>query len=431
MRIFIVLIIASLLLGASSFRAQTGNSIPTQVQEPPMGWYRQVIDLPNLGLGKVFFLNKDTGWFGSAKLFGTTNGGSTWNLLDTSFTYETRFVDANNGWAIRSRKKVGRTTDGGKTWMDQAILSDGEGGLSDLQIFGLDTIYAFDSGIGRLTRSTNGGVTWQKSDVSGNGEWMSFTNSHYGFTVGYQYVWLGNPPPQKGTTGAGFAYTSDGGVTWHPRYCNDKQNLTAIFAIDSLHIYVSGDYGISYTENAGLLGSWKRVFEGGGWYGFFFFNAKTGYAVEDGGRIIFTNDTGKTWVDQKSGVTSILSSIYFVDSLTGWASGDSGIILHTIDGGKAWVREYLPMDSLKIQTYPEPFASSVHARYHLPTTVHVSVSIYDVTGNVVKHILTNELQFPGEHILEIEASNLSQGTYYLRIDTGNAVGLIKMTRIVF
>jgi len=45
------------------------------------------------------------------------------------------------------------------------------------------------------------------------------------------------------------------------------------------------------------------------------------------------------WVQQTSGISTRLYSVYFANQSTGWASGDSGVILSTTNGGADWNRQ--------------------------------------------------------------------------------------------
>ncbi len=69
------------------------------------------------------------------------------------------------------------------------------------------------------------------------------------------------------------------------------------------------------------------------------------WAVGDRGLILKSDDGGRSWKSQESGVTCPLRGIYFVDSQRGWAVGyqvqpfshrSCGVILATSDGGKKW-----------------------------------------------------------------------------------------------
>jgi hypothetical protein len=48
------------------------------------------------------------------------------------------------------------------------------------------------------------------------------------------------------------------------------------------------------------------------------------------------------WVAQSSGTSEHLHSVYFFDALTGWAVGDAGKILRTTNGGTNWIAESSP-----------------------------------------------------------------------------------------
>jgi photosystem II stability/assembly factor-like uncharacterized protein len=57
------------------------------------------------------------------------------------------------------------------------------------------------------------------------------------------------------------------------------------------------------------------------------------------GTILYSNDTGYTWVQKVSGVTVNLNSIFFQNSLTGIVVGNNGVILKTSNGGINWIQK--------------------------------------------------------------------------------------------
>ncbi|HEX3869207.1 MAG TPA: YCF48-related protein, partial [Pirellulales bacterium] len=76
-----------------------------------------------------------------------------------------------------------------------------------------------------------------------------------------------------------------------------------------------------------------------------FVDPERGWAVGDRGVIWHTEDGGRSWVLQPSGVTCRLSSVSFVDAENGWAVGGTtqgythttrGVLLVTHDGGRSW-----------------------------------------------------------------------------------------------
>jgi len=58
-----------------------------------------------------------------------------------------------------------------------------------------------------------------------------------------------------------------------------------------------------------------------------------------GGKILQTQDGGRTWELLNSGTRKALYSVHFVDDQQGWICGQDGIVLHTTDGGKTWNKQ--------------------------------------------------------------------------------------------
>lgn len=58
-----------------------------------------------------------------------------------------------------------------------------------------------------------------------------------------------------------------------------------------------------------------------------------------GGKILKTENSGRSWDLVPSGTDRALYNIQFVDGEHGWISGQDGLILHTADGGKTWQRQ--------------------------------------------------------------------------------------------
>lgn len=83
--------------------------------------------------------------------------------------------------------------------------------------------------------------------------------------------------------------------------------------------------------------------------------------------------------------------------------------------------------SLK-QNYPNPFNPSTNISYDLPKNSFVKIAIYDITGRLVK-ILVNEFKNAGSYIISLNASDLSSGVYFYRMETSSFVETKKMLMI--
>jgi len=77
------------------------------------------------------------------------------------------------------------------------------------------------------------------------------------------------------------------------------------------------------------------------------------------------------------------------------------------------------------QNYPNPFNPSTIIQYSLPMSEFVSLKIYDVLGREVKTLVKKE-QSAGVYNVEFNASNLTSGVYFYRIETGSFVSVKKL-----
>jgi hypothetical protein len=75
---------------------------------------------------------------------------------------------------------------------------------------------------------------------------------------------------------------------------------------------------------------------------------------------------------------------------------------------------------ISITNYPNPFNSSTTIKYILPEPGHVRIDIYDLLGRKVQNLVKEEQQ-AGTHSIVFDASNLSSGVYFSRIQAGNEI----------
>jgi len=232
-----------------------------------------------------------TGW--SALRVGPTQG-------DLNTVY---FLDSKRGWIGGDHGFLGRTEDGGRTWVRQ-IVGTNEG-INDIYfrdkengfLLAGDTIFATrDSGI-RWSESRR----FQPEEFNGASVELysvRFPNKKKGWVVGS--VSRGDR-----IVDSILVYTDDAGLTW--------QRERAPSRLELIHVD--------------------------------FVNEKRGWIVGAGGTILTTEDGGTTWTKQTSGITSTLFHIDFRDEKRGWAVGERGVILRTTDGGHSWLSVASPVRS--------------------------------------------------------------------------------------
>ena len=280
-----------------------------------------------------FFMDNDHVWLQLADFdnypnagfqYRTTNGGITWNKIDTPYSdAHISFVDPNDGWALAdlgvgagsNAVAVYQTTDGGATWMQKFIndpnqadaseslpLGGLKGGLVPLDmqtawIYGV--IYA--PGTPYIFRTDDGGATW--SSVT-----LPLPTGAENAEVGIE---------QMSVVSANVMFLK-------MRALSDSSNLV---------IYVSNDGGDTWSLTPTLI-------PGGGDADF----------LSDGEMIVYnreqfyvTHDAAKTWSiippdikfgDSFSGMDFVTTNIGYVISSNSDTNHTS--LYRTDDGGATW-----------------------------------------------------------------------------------------------
>jgi minor extracellular serine protease Vpr len=72
------------------------------------------------------------------------------------------------------------------------------------------------------------------------------------------------------------------------------------------------------------------------------------------------------------------------------------------------------------QNYPNPFNPTTKIRFEIPEHQHVRLVVYDVLGRVVSTLVDDELP-PSLHEVVFDATRLSSGTYFYRLEGGGVV----------
>ncbi len=77
------------------------------------------------------------------------------------------------------------------------------------------------------------------------------------------------------------------------------------------------------------------------------------------------------------------------------------------------------------QNYPNPFNPSTTVKFYLPEQSHVTITVYNATGQQVAVLLNRVLPF-GEKYITWDASRFSSGIYFLKMETASFTEVIKM-----
>lgn len=109
--------------------------------------------------------------------------------------------------------------------------------------------------------------------------------------------------------------------------------------------------------------------------------------------------------------------------LEGW-----GIRLNGSVTGIEPISNNIPNQFKLYQNFPNPFNPSTSIKFDVPKDGNVRLAVYDILGKEVK-VLVNEFTKAGQYEIMFNASNLSSGTYFYRIETGSFTDVKKMILI--
>jgi Carbohydrate esterase 2 N-terminal/Secretion system C-terminal sorting domain/GDSL-like Lipase/Acylhydrolase family len=85
----------------------------------------------------------------------------------------------------------------------------------------------------------------------------------------------------------------------------------------------------------------------------------------------------------------------------------------------------LPKKMILHANYPNPFNPTTTIRYELPAKEDVSMKIFDLLGREIV-TLVNEMKSAGSYNVQFNASTLSSGMYFCRLQAGHAVAVSKL-----
>ncbi|UCC79120.1 MAG: right-handed parallel beta-helix repeat-containing protein, partial [Candidatus Zixiibacteriota bacterium] len=128
-----------------------------------------------------------------------------------------------------------------------------------------------------------------------------------------------------------------------------------------------------------------------------------------------------------AGDPAILDSLLDCGWGMGWYRSDMG----ACGGGDSimvGIDDYvdlLPDQMALTQNYPNPFNTQTTIRFILPEAQNVQLSIYDILGRQI-HTLIDEYRQAGRQTVTFDASGLSSGVYFYRLQAGNVVETKRM-----
>ena len=272
--------------------------------------WAQVYSDPSAYTAKFTFFDDQHGiagcisWDYRTKILTTSDGGTTWTgdwppdfpWWSTNAVYAT---DENTAFSVGALGRIFKTQDKGNTW--EAMSSKGFGDIYDAQFLNQDKGYTLSSGYGGgisfsvIKKTVDGGTSWQQVGSGGfERAALHFLDSDAGFVV--YWFW-----------GLNLMKTLNGGNSWTETNTNFDFDPDVIRFSDISHGLISG-----------------------------------------GGQVIRTTDSGLTWTEVSTGISSWSVNFYDIEyrsADTVFMAGEAGsetILLKSVDGGYSW--EIIPIE---------------------------------------------------------------------------------------
>lgn len=88
-------------------------------------------------------------------------------------------------------------------------------------------------------------------------------------------------------------------------------------------------------------------------------------------------------------------------------------------------QEEVPVSFSLGQNYPNPFNPSTTVHFEIPNAAHVTLKVYNVLGQEVITVVDEE-KVAGRYDVRIDASTLSSGAYFYRLQAGDFVQARKL-----
>jgi photosystem II stability/assembly factor-like uncharacterized protein len=346
-------------------------------------WSNSNSGIPNnINMSDIQFLDENTGYCTggvgsiSGKVYKSTNGGTSWTqVFDTTGTgfRALFFANSNTGWVAGANGVVKYTSNGGTSWQSRNVNISS---LTDVFAFSEDVVIITGFGsAGSIVRSTNGGQSWIFTSVPSDFadvRFVAFTNVTTGYMGGLKFG--GNGVMGK---------TTNGGLNW---------------------FVLPGFEGPTPIEGAAVSGN-------------------TALIVRTDDTLSYTIDGGGTWGKQYVQTGGFDKSISIKMGL-GCIVGRNSIAVNT-GVSVNQISSEIPSKFELAQNYPNPFNPTTSIKFALPKSGFVSLKVYDIAGKEVA-TLVNEQLTAGTYEHNFNASALSSGVYFYRIDAGNFTEIKKM-----
>jgi photosystem II stability/assembly factor-like uncharacterized protein len=392
-----------------------------------VSWNKSVSGFP-AGVSILTLFGSETGIYAGTRdgIYRTENNGDSWiKLTGTNDT-----INYSSVWALcekdgdlyastflKFNTTIYKTTDKGLTWTRSgAGLPTDLSFMKGLVISGENIVAGTDEGI---YFSSDAGASWHQTNV--------INQNIPSLAVSGNYVYAAAP------SGFGVLRSSDNGVSWVV-VLQSTEDYVDVAAIDE-HAFAGAFFGgARYSSNNGS--TWNTS------NGFPFETSVFALGPVAEGMILAGTDQAPTWIyasvnygaffePYSEGLAQLASvEAFAVNDTFMFAGTDYHAVWRRLRPGIVSVEteQEIPQGFNLAQNYPNPFNPTTTIQYLIPENGTVKLTVYNALGEAVR-TLVNNYKEAGTYTINFNASNLSSGIYYYRINAGEFSASKKMILI--
>ncbi len=344
---------------------------------------------------------------------------------------DSRIVYLSYSWEnLRGRVNTSgeMTSDGGSTWISLGSKENPAGSPSAVErnplapqaiYVGIGYGFLGNTGYGQIVLTRNEGQHWDTLFFRGAGpEAMAIAPSDT--NVMYQ-----------GYSGSLYK-TTDSGLSWGPR-----MSVTGWISDVAIHPQDHNKVYLPYLSHLGHRGGVSRTTDGG--ISWFQSNSGLGDTINDVNAISInpkrpselflatslipchrSTNGGDSWsrfdIGFPFGIHGVSITLDTVVQRI-YLGTTAGIYINDLVTQAPPTTDQHPKRFELGQNYPNPFNPSTTIEYNLPVAAHVTLKLYDILGQEVM-TLVDEQAMVGYHSAVLDASRLSSGVYFYRMQAG-------------
>ena len=329
---------------------------------------------------------------GGDRVYRTTNYGQTWtSIITQNFSNygQPLEMDQNNPNVYYFAPDNGgfrKSTDNGATFTE---ISGNYPFRSPCDIIVMwdnsNVVFVADgitgSGQAKLYKSINAGVNWTLVHTAAASEIPSMCNTVFNNNIIWCTEWSGNTVYKS----------TDAGDTWTINHSNSFSGWGSDICREDPTMMITGSWGAAAVMSLNSGVTWTNISSGLSGHGGGILIPDRGYILAHQGSNIYKLNV------QYSVITAISEN--------------------TISN--------IPRDFNLSQNYPNPFNPTTNIKFDIPKSGNVSLKVYNELGKEV-NTLVNSFRNAGAYEINFDASGLSSGIYFYKLESEGLTSTKKM-----